>query len=359
MSGVYDLAARFMHRFDPEQAHVLTIRALKIMEGYGIGRKRRSADRALSTQVAGLDLPNPIGLAAGFDKNAEVPDAMLGFGFGFAECGTVTPFSQLGNDKPRLFRLSEDRAVINRMGFNNEGLEAFAGRLRVRRQKGRKGIVGANIGANKDSGDRIGDYVTGLAKLWGLPDYFTANISSPNTPGLRNLQSRDMLDDLLGRLSETRKDLQKKQGGRAPIFLKIAPDLSEAEIRDAVEACLDHGIDGLIVSNTTLDRPASLQSAFREESGGLSGAPLKEKSLWALRIAAACGQKRLPLIAAGGVETGGDAYVRIRAGASLVQLYSAMVYEGPGIAERVLLDLSERLKADGISRVRDAVGLDL
>ena len=344
---MYDLAARALRTLDPEQAHTLTLAALKA----GLGPRAHAADDPiLAVTIAGLSLPNCIGLAAGFDKNAEVPDAMLNAGFGFVECGSVTPKPQPGSPKPRLFRLSEDGAVINRMGFNNAGLEAFASRLSARRA--RPGVVGANLGANKDSDDRIGDYVEGLKRLWGLASYFTVNVSSPNTPGLRALQTRAALDELLGRLGEVRQTLE----GRAPLFLKVAPDLEDAEIEGVAEACLANGVDALIVSNTTVARPASLRSAQREETGGLSGVPLFEPSTRVLQQFAAVSRGRLPLIGVGGVSSGADAYAKIRAGATAVQLYSAMVYAGPGLVTRVKRDLAARLRAEGFATVSDAVG---
>jgi dihydroorotate dehydrogenase len=345
---VYDLAARALRTLDPERAHTLTLAALKT----GIGpRMHGPDDPILAVKIAGLAFPNCVGLAAGFDKNAEVPDAMLHAGFGFVECGSVTPKPQSGSDKPRLFRLSEDRAVINRMGFNNDGLEAFATRLAIRRA--RAGVVGANLGANKDSEDRVADYCEGLKRLWGLASYFTVNISSPNTPGLRALQTRAALAELLGRLSAVRQALP----GQAPLFLKVAPDLDDDEIEGVAEACLANGVDALIVSNTTTARPTSLRSSLRNETGGLSGAPLFEPSTRVLRKFAGTLHGRLPLIGVGGIASGADAYAKIRAGASAVQLYSAMVYQGPGLVKRVKRDLARLLRADGFVSVVEAVGL--
>ena len=268
-------------------------------------------------------------------------------GVGYVEWGAVTPWPEQGNPKRRLFRRSEDRAVINRMGFNNKGLEAFARNLEHRP---RTAVIGANLGANKDTQDKAADYVAGLVRLRGLADYFAVNVSSPNTPGLRNLQGRAALDDLLGRLAEARG------ADAAPLFLKIAPDLAEAEVVMIVEACAAHGLDGLIVSNTTLDRPDSLRSAHAGESGGLSGAPLRDKALMALRWAHRASGGRLVLIGVGGIASGADAYARIRAGASAVQLYSALIYEGPGLVRRIRRDLADRLKADGFGSVEAAVG---
>ena len=338
-----DLGAALLRTLDPETAHRAAILALKAAPL----PPPRTDDPVLATRVAGLTLPNPVGLAAGLDKNGEALRGLSRLGFGFVECGSVTPRPQPGNPRPRLFRLSEDRAVINRMGFNNEGLEAFAARL-ARRPAG--AVIGANLGANKDTEDKAADYVAGLKRLKGLADYVTVNVSSPNTPGLRDLQGRAALDDLLGRLAEARA------GDPAPVFLKIAPDLMGAEIGLIVEAALDHRIDGLIVSNTTLDRPDSLRSPQRGEAGGLSGAPLRERAMAALRAAAEVSAGRLPLIAVGGVDSGAEAYARIRAGASAVQVYSALVFEGPGLVGRIKRDLAARLRADGFSTAGEAVG---
>ncbi len=336
-----DLGAALLRRIDPEVAHGLAIRALQAIPLPA----PPADDPILRTRVAGLDLPNPVGLAAGLDKNGEALRGLARLGFGFVECGSVTPLPQAGNPKPRLFRLSEDRGVINRMGFNNLGLEAFAARLSHRP---RNVIVGANLGANKDTEDKAADYVAGLIRLRGLSDYVTVNVSSPNTPGLRALQGRAALDDLLGRLNEARG------GDPTPVFLKVAPDLTADEIALIVEASLDHRIDALIVSNTTLDRPDSLRSPHRAEAGGLSGAPLKARAMEALRAAAGAGGGRLPLIAVGGIDSGAEAYARIRAGAAAVQLYSALIYEGPGLVARIKRDLADLLRADGFSTVSEA-----
>jgi dihydroorotate dehydrogenase len=352
LSAVHDAAARALGALDPETAHQLTIRLLQAGLGPRAERSPRGAD--LGVDLCGLALDSCIGLAAGFDKNAEVPEAMLASGFGFVECGTVTPLPQAGNPRPRLFRLRQDRAVINRMGFNNDGLEAFAARLG---RRARRGVVGANIGANKDSQDRIGDYATGLARLWRLADYFVLNVSSPNTPGLRTLQTSAALEDLLGRIAERRAALAA-EGGDHPVFLKAAPDLDEGEIDAIVEAAVRHRLDGLIVGNTTLARPAGLVSARRGEAGGLSGAPLFDPSTAVLRRFSSAARGRLALIGTGGVASGADAYAKIRAGARAVQLYSALVYEGPGLIQRIGRDLAALLAADGYARVADAVGAD-
>jgi dihydroorotate dehydrogenase len=343
--SLHGLATRALRGLDPEDAHGWAIRGLKL----GLGPRGGRDDPILATTVAGLALPNAVGLAPGFDKDAEVYGPMLRAGFGFVECGTVTPKPQAGNPRPRLFRLREDQAVINRMGFNNRGLEAFAGRLAMRGP----GIVGANIGANKDSEDRIGDYVTGLSRLWGLASYFTINISSPNTPGLRALQTKAALEELLGRLAEARDALPP--AGRVPMFLKVAPDLEAGEVETLVEVCLARGLAGIIVSNTTVSRP-TLASRFGGETGGLSGAPLTALSTRVLGKFAQAAAGRLELIGVGGIASGADAYAKIRAGASAVQLYSALVFEGPALVGRIKRELAERLRADGFASVRAAVG---
>jgi dihydroorotate dehydrogenase len=327
-----------------EDAHRTTISLLKT----GLGPRAAADDPTLAVDLAGLRLPNPVGLAAGFDKNAEVAKPMLAAGFGFVECGTVTPLAQAGNPRPRLFRLTEDQAVINRMGFNNQGLERFAANLARRGA----GIVGANIGANKDAADRIGDYVAGLTRLWGLADYFTVNVSSPNTPGLRALQTGAALDELLGRLAEARGAL----AGHAPVFLKVAPDLDAAEIETIAEAVAAHRFDGVIAGNTTLSRPDDLASGHRGEAGGLSGAPLMALSTRMLREFHAAARGRFALIGAGGIASGADAYAKIRAGAGAVQLYSALVFHGPGLVVAIRRDLKARLAADGFASLAEAVG---
>jgi dihydroorotate dehydrogenase len=343
--ALYPLLRPLLFRVDAERAHRLTVRALKLKPA----GKPPAADPALAIRVAGIDFPNPVGLAAGFDKDAEVPDAMLGLGFGFVEVGTLTPLSQAGNPRPRLFRLAEDRAVINRMGFNNGGQASALERLLKRAE--RPGIVGVNISANKDAADRIADYANGVRVMAPVASYLTVNISSPNTPGLRQLQDKGALDALLGAVIEARR------GTRPPIFLKVAPDLESEDIADIAEISLARGIDGLIVSNTTVGRPP-LRSRYGQEGGGLSGAPLRDLALQRLKDFRAATGGRLPLIAAGGIASAEDAYARIRAGASLVQLYSALVYEGPGLARRITRGLAGLLRRDGIATIGEAVGID-
>jgi len=353
VSFVHDLATRAMRLLEPESAHHAALWGLRL----GLGPRAR-ADRfpRLRTNLAGLDLPNPVGMAPGFDKNAIAPDALLAAGFGFVECGTVTPAPQPGNPKPRLFRLAEDRAIINRLGFNNDGVDAFADRLAARAEKA--GVVGANVGANKESADRAADYVRGMGRVWRSAAYVTANISSPNTPGLRGLQERGALEDLLGRMREARGVLEGVHGKR-PLFLKVAPDLDDVAVRDIAELTLEYGLDALIVSNTTLQRPPQLTSDNYEEAGGLSGQPLFQISTHALRLFAQALNGRLPLIGVGGVENGLTAFAKIRAGASAVQLYTAMVYEGPGLVTRILDELDGLLAADGFDSIADAIGVDI
>jgi len=326
---------------DPERAHRLTIEALRMMPHGGPAKAG-----PLAIEVAGIAFPNPLGMAPGFDKDAEVPDAVLGLGFGFTEIGTVTPRPQPGNPKPRLFRLAQDRAVINRMGFNNGGLELARTRLAARK---RRGIVGANVGANKDSADRIADYITGLRAFAPVADYLTVNISSPNTPGLRDLQGDKELADLLGAVAAER------QVGDPPVFLKVAPDLDAAAPARIVEAVVRHGLSGIIVSNTTISRPP-LKSRDAGEAGGLSGAPLRDLAQQRLRDFHAVSQGAVPLIGVGGIASAEDAWARIRGGASLVQLYSAMVYAGPGIARQITRGLERLMRRDGFATIAEAVG---
>ena len=326
---------------DAETAHRLTVKALRLMPS----RRPPDFPGSLKTRIASLNFPTPVGLAAGFDKDAEVPEQMLSLGFGFVEVGTLTPRPQEGNPKPRLFRLREDRAVINRMGFNNGGQPAAYGRLQLDMRL--PGIIGVNVGANKDSKDRIADYVSGARAMAPVADYLTINISSPNTPGLRGLQEEGALEELLAAVRQVKT--------RTPIFLKVAPDLEERDPERITRAAIDHGIAAIIVSNTTVSRPP-LRSRHAGEPGGLSGAPLRQLALEALRNFRRASAGEMPLIGVGGIATADDAWERIRAGASLIQLYSAMVYEGPGIAARIARGLAQRLKREGFANVAEAVG---
>jgi len=347
----YRLIRPLLFALDAERAHNLSIAALRMMPTPA----PLAPDPMLATRVAGLDFPNPVGLAAGYDKEGRVAHKMHGLGFGFAELGTLTPLAQPGNPQPRLFRLVEDRAVINRFGFNNGGQGAAADRIaRYRRPVGQRPVIGINIGANKDAtaaGRGIADYVTGVTCMAPLADYLTVNISSPNTPGLRALQGRAALDDLLSAVMAAR-------GAHAtPIFLKVAPDLEPADVEDIAAACIDHRIDALIVSNTTITRP-TLRSVHAGETGGLSGAPLTELSLNRLRDFRQLLGARLPLIGVGGIANADQAYARIRAGASLVQLYSALVYEGPYLATCINSGLKALMTRDGVANIADIIGID-
>ncbi|WP_070154386.1 quinone-dependent dihydroorotate dehydrogenase [Sphingobium phenoxybenzoativorans] len=342
---VYPFFRPLLFLLDAERAHRLTIAALRAMPAGNPG----PADPVLASHVAGIDFPNPVGLAAGFDKDGEVAHKMHALGFGFAELGTLTPLPQAGNPKPRLFRLVEDRAVINRMGFNNGGQESAARRLSGLGRHG--GVIGVNIGANKDSSDRIADYAAGVRRMSPFADYLTINISSPNTPGLRALQDKGALDDLLSAVMTARGD------DRTPIFLKVAPDLEPADVDDIAALGIAHRLDALIISNTTISRPA-LRSAHAGETGGLSGDPLRDLAQQRLRDFRSATGGAIPLIAAGGIANAEDAYARIRAGAALVQFYSAMVYEGPWLARRVNAGLKRLLARDGFANVAQAVGAD-
>ncbi len=328
-----------LFRLDPERAHDLTLAALAT----GLGPRGGADDPMLATTIAGLALPNPIGLAAGFDKDARVPTAILKMGFGFVEIGTVTPRPQVGNPRPRVFRLVAERAVINRLGFNNGGVAAAVARLRANRPAG---VVGVNIGANKDSVDRVADYAFGAAAARDVADYLTVNVSSPNTPGLRGLQDPGELTALIAVV------LAEARG--TPVFVKVAPDLDAAAIDGIARVAIERGVAGLIVSNTTLARPG-IASA---EAGGLSGAPLFASSTNVLRQFARATGGRLPLIGVGGIASGADAYAKIRAGASAVQLYTGLVYHGPGLVGRLKADLATLLRRDGVATVADAVGVD-
>ena len=345
--SLYRLLRPLIFRLDAERAHRLSIAALKLRSGTAFPPGSPSFPGSLTTSVAGIGFPSPVGLAAGFDKDAEVAEAALGLGFGFVEVGTMTPLPQEGNPKPRLFRLSEDRAVINRMGFNNRGQADALQRLAKRDRS--RGIVGVNIGANKDSADRIADYVQGVRTMSPVADYLTINISSPNTPGLRQLQDEGALRALLSAVQEARTV------GGPPVFLKVAPDLGTSEPDQIVRVAMQHNIDAIIVANTTVSRP-HLRSQHSEETGGLSGEPLKALALDALHRFRSASGGSIPLIAAGGIASADDAWARIRAGASLIQIYSAMVYEGPGLARRIAKGLVERLRREGIASIAEAVG---
>ncbi len=345
MSLLEQAGLRLLHRFDPETAHGMALTALR----FGLSPTAGTVTSTrLSTNLAGMALANPVGLAAGFDKNATALRPLSRSGFGFIEVGAATPRPQPGNPKPRLFRLSEDRAVINRFGFNNDGMQAIAARLS---ERPRDAIIGLNLGANKDSENRAADFATVLATCAAHLDFATVNVSSPNTEKLRDLQGKDALSALLAGVMSTNAALDRP----IPIFLKIAPDLTDAEIADVAEVTLTSGIDGLIATNTTLDRHG-LTSAHRDEKGGLSGQPLFEKSTRVLAQLYRATEGKLPIIGVGGVASAEDAYAKIKAGASAVQLYSALVYHGLGLVPQIAEGLDALLKRDGYATVAEAVG---
>jgi dihydroorotate dehydrogenase len=353
MASIHPLILPALLRLPPEAAHELTLQALEFGAGRWLcGAARRPDPPVLAQRLWGLDFPNPVGLAAGYDKDARVPDALLGLGFGFVEIGTVTPRPQSGNPKPRLFRLREDRAVINRMGFNSGGLDAVVGRLA---QRVRSGIVGVNLGKNRDTEDAAADYAEGISRTAALADYLVVNISSPNTPGLRDLQHRASLEALLRRLMNVRE----ATGCGVPLLVKIAPDLTPEQCRDIADVALDIGIDGLIISNTTVVRPPELVGRHAREAGGLSGPPLFAASTALLAEMYRLTRGRLPLIGVGGIASAEDAYAKIRAGASLVQLYTALVFAGPALVNEIKSGLASLLMRDGCGSVAEAVGRPL
>ncbi|MBZ9674635.1 quinone-dependent dihydroorotate dehydrogenase [Mesorhizobium sp. ES1-1] len=343
--SVFDrIGQKLLFTFDPETAHGLSIAALRC--GLPVAGRPIRDDR-LKVSLCSIDFPNPLGMAAGYDKNAEVPDALLGLGFGFAEVGTVTPLPQAGNPKPRIFRLTADEAVINRLGFNNEGHAAAERRLAAR--KGRSGIVGVNIGANKDSSDRVADYERGVIRFAPYASYLTINISSPNTPGLRTMQAREQLGELLSRVIAARASAR----ARPPVFLKIAPDLVEAELEDIAAEVTEKRIDGVVVSNTTVSRPALRSGDAVRETGGLSGKPLFERSTIVLARMRRLLGPSIVLIGVGGVDSTETALEKIRAGADLVQLYTSMIYAGPALPGRIIAGMARHAETAGLKSIRD------
>ena len=338
--------------FDPEDAHRLAIQGLKLLPPVRL----RPDDPKLAVRAFGLNFPNPIGMAAGFDKSAEAPDALLRLGFGFVEIGTVTPLPQSGNPRPRLFRLERDEAVINRLGFNNDGAEAVLRRLARRAHL--SGIVGVNVGANKDSTDRVADYVRLIETFAPVASYFTVNVSSPNTPGLRNLQQASALDDLLAKVIDARERV-RENAGDSPVLLKIAPDLSLNELDDVVHIARSRRVDGMIVANTTLARPSTLREQNRAtEQGGLSGRPLFRLSTRMVAETYVRAEGAFPLVGVGGIDTGGAALTKIRAGASLIQLYSSLIYKGLGLVDTIKNDLASTLLRTGHDSLSEIVGAD-
>jgi len=355
VSGLFERAGRRMlFAFDPETAHGLSIKALKC--GLPMPASARH-DQRLSVRLGKLTFPNPLGMAAGYDKSGEVPDALLSLGFGFAEIGSVTPRPQAGNPKPRIFRLERDAAVINRLGFNNDGHQRCAERLAAR--GGRAGIVGVNIGANKDSADRIADYEAGVRRFAPLASYLVVNISSPNTPGLRNMQARRELAELLARVNAARQALDRPEHRDTPVFLKIAPDLAEAELEDIAAEVAAHPIEGLIVSNTTLSRDGLRETRLAGETGGLSGRPLFARSTAVLAKMRKLVGAGVWIIGVGGVSSAETALEKIRAGADLVQLYTGLIYGGPALPGRILDGMSRILDREGVASVSELRGTRL
>lgn len=346
---LFDLAPRCLAQLPPEAAHELTLKSLEL----GIFPAASKPDHpSLATGFAGLSLPNPVGIAAGFDKDARVPGALLSLGCGFAEIGTVTPLAQLGNPSPRIFRLPRDRAVINRLGFNNGGHQAALARLQ-RRSGG--GIVGVNVGPNKETKNRVGDYVQGLETFYDVASYFTVNISSPNTPGLRDLQQPAALDELLGRLMQARQKQLAAGKPKRPIVIKLSPDIAEEDLPALAAQLMSHAVDGIAVSNTTLSRHNLREPAARE-AGGLSGRPLFHRSTVMLARAYEATQGRIPLIGIGGIDSGEAALAKIEAGATLVQLYTGLIYEGPGLIQRIKDELAAAVRRAGVLAVSDLIG---
>jgi len=350
--GVFDLARPFLNALEPENAHGMAIRLLKFVP---LPPPRRD-DKRLAVRVFGLNFPNPIGVAAGFDKNAEVPDALLRLGFGFVEVGTITPRPQAGNPRPRLFRLDADHGVINRLGFNSQGADAVLRRLAARAQAG--GVVGINVGANKDSPDRTADYVQLIERFAPVASYVTVNISSPNTPGLRNMQQAGVLDDLLARVIDAR-NRTAPTAGPTPVLLKIAPDLSLGDLDDIVGIARARRVDGMIVGNTTVTRPSGLRdTAIAKEAGGLSGRPLLKLADRMLAETYVRVEGVFPLIGVGGIDSGAAALGKIRAGASLVQLYSGLVFRGLGLVAEIKNTLIAALDRDRLDSLKEFIGAD-
>jgi dihydroorotate dehydrogenase len=350
LAAVYNLARPLLFGLDPEQAHELTLRSLQA----GVHPRQTAPDDArLRVDAWGLAFPNPLGMAAGFDKDARVPDALLAMGFGHVEIGTVTPHAQAGNPRPRVFRLVADRALINRLGFNSGGHAAALARLR--RRPG-AGIVGVNVGANRDAADRVADYVAGVDAFYDVASYLTVNISSPNTPGLRDLQAPAALDALLARTLEARTALVAAGRPLRPVVVKLAPDLAEADIEPIVGVLMRRGVDGIAVSNTTLARDGLTEAALAKESGGLSGRPLFHRSTALLARVFLLTGGRIPLIGIGGIDSGAAAIAKIEAGATLLQLYTGLVYEGPGLIARIKQDLAAYVKRERLARIGQATG---
>ncbi len=354
MTDLFPIIRPLIHALPPETAHKATLKALSC--GL-LPAQKPIANKLLTQNIAGLEFKSPLGIAAGFDKNAEVINALLMQGFAFVEAGTVTPLPQPGNDKPRIFRLPEDSSIINRLGFNNKGLDIFTKNFSNHNKK--LGIAGANIGKNKDSQDAAADYVKGLMAVYPYADYITINISSPNTQGLRDLQKKDSLSGLLEEIARARKQAAQDNNKNIPVFLKISPDINGRECHDIAEAATVNGIDAIIISNTTISRPQLLKSPKKTEIGGLSGPPLFVASTKILASMFKITKGKLPLIGVGGIASPQDAYIKIRAGASLIQIYTALVYEGFGLVRAINRELPRMLERDGFKNVSEAIGSDI
>jgi dihydroorotate dehydrogenase len=350
LAAVFELARPLLYALDPEQAHELT---LKSLEAGIYPRPASSDDPSLSVGVWGLNLPNPLGVAPGFDKDARVPDAILGMGFGYAEIGTVTPRPQEGNPRPRVFRLLQDRALINRLGFNNSGHAAALERLNRRQPAG---VVGVNVGANKDAADRAADYVAGVRTFYDVASYFAINVSSPNTPGLRDLQAPAALDELVGRVLRARAEMIAAGKRKRPVVVKLAPDIAEDDLEPIVKVLEARGVDGIAVSNSTLARERLRDTALAKEAGGISGRPLFHRSTVVLARVHVLTGGRIPLVGIGGIDSGQTALAKLEAGATLLQLYTGLVYEGPGLLGRIKQEVAAYLRSEKLARVGDLTG---
>jgi dihydroorotate dehydrogenase len=353
LSAVYDFARPLLFGLNPEQAHALT---LKLLEAGVYPHTGGPDDPRLRVELWGLKLPNPLGMAAGFDKDARVPHSLLAMGFGHVEIGTVTPRAQAGNPAPRIFRLVRDGAMINRLGFNNAGHAAALTRLTDLRRGGGIGVVGVNVGANRDATDRVADYAAGVRAFYDVASYFTVNVSSPNTPGLRDLQAPAALDELLDRVLGTRATLVAAGKPSRPVVVKLAPDIAGADLEPIVNVMTRRGVDGIAISNTTLARDGLTEVAAAKEAGGVSGRPLFHRSTAMLARVHVLTQGRMPLIGIGGIDSGAAAIAKLEAGATLLQLYTGLVYQGPGLIARIKRDLSAHVAREGLAHIGEAIG---
>ena len=349
-----NIILKIIRRFPPELAHVITLKILKIY----FSKKKTYYDPILHQHILGFDFSNPLGIAAGFDKNVEVVNQLLNLGFGFVEAGTITPKPQFGNEKPRIFKLKEDYAIINHLGFNNKGADHASKKLKkLNLNSLSRGIVGVNIGKNRDSVNYVDDYLYCLEKLGSNAHYITINVSSPNTPGLRDLQNRDQIEKLVKALQNKKNDLPALEN--TPILFKISPDLDGEKIRDIALMSLANNIDGLVISNSTIDRPNTLKSVFKYEIGGLTGKPLFLKSTLILKKMYSLTNGQIPLIGVGGISNALECYEKIKSGASLVQIYTALTFFGPEIINKILLELINILKTNGYKNIKEAIGKDV